>query len=221
MRVLVPRCYVDGMQRTRTTRRLTRLFLSLLIGGLSGGVTAAWTRPDLGVTAGWLVAVLVYCLWTWALLWRLDPDETAAHARAEDPGRGVTDVVLLVAAIASVVGVGFVLAAGKAHDLLTAGLGAACVAASWLLVHTIYGVRYADLYFSSPRPPIDFGDDPPTYADFAYLTFCLGMTYQISDTNVRTRGMRTAVLWHTLLSYFMGAVVLACTINLVSGLAAA
>ncbi len=209
------------MQRTRTTRRLTRLFLSLVVGGLAGWAVGGWTEPALGVTAGWLVAVLVYCLWTWALLWRLDPAETAAHARAEDPGRGITDVILLVAAFGSVVGVGFVLAAGKAHDLLTAGLGAACVASSWLLVHTIYGVRYADLYFTSPRPPIDFGDDQPTYSDFAYVTFCLGMTYQISDTTLRTRELRTTVLWHTLLSYFMGAVVLACTINLVSGLAAA
>ncbi|MDO5677784.1 MAG: DUF1345 domain-containing protein [Propionibacteriaceae bacterium] len=56
--------------------------------------------------------------------------------------------------------------------------------------------------------------------DFAYLTFCLGMTYQISDTSVRTRELRRAVLAHTLLSYFFGAVVLASTINLVVGLGA-
>nr|WP_231980460.1 DUF1345 domain-containing protein [Tessaracoccus coleopterorum] len=114
---------------------------------------------------------------------------------------------------------GFILVAGN-QPVSTAALGVACVVASWLLVHTIYAVRYADLYFSSDRPPIDFGDEPPRYSDFAYLTFCLGMTYQISDTNLRTNRLRVTVLGHTLLSYFLGAVVLAATVNLVSGLAA-
>lgn len=203
----------------RSTRRRVRQGISLLCGAIVGVLVGRAISYDVGAAAGWTTFVFVYCIWSWLALWPLDSQQTAAHAREEDPGRWFADVILIVAAVASVIGIGFVLLAGNASNLVTAGIGVACVVASWLLVHTIYGVRYADLYFSAPKPPIDFGDEPPRYTDFAYLTFCLGMTYQISDTNLKTNQLRVVVLWHTLLSYFLGAVVLACTINLVSGLA--
>lgn len=207
------------MRATRGIHRTARLVICAAAGVGVGLVVAAAGHATVAALAGWSVGVLAYCIWTWGKLWRLDAEQTAANARQEDPGRGPTDAVLVLAALASVVGIGFVLMAGHASDDLAAALGVATVAASWVLVHTVYGVRYADLYFSSARPPIDFGDEPPTYADFAYLAFCLGMTYQVSDTTLRTGQLRKAVLAHTLLSYFLGAVVLACTINLVSGLA--
>lgn len=194
--------------------------VSVAVGVAASMLVGLSFRLDLAAATGWIVGVGTYCGWTWGRLWSLGPEETAAHARMEDPRRPVSDLVLLIAAIASVVGVGYVLVAGHGADDLAAGLGALCVAASWVLIHTVYGMRYADLYYLSPKPPVDFGDDAPTYPDFAYLSFCLGMTYQISDTTLRTRELRKVVLGHTLLSYFLGAVVLACTINLVSGLAA-
>ena len=80
------------------------------------------------------------------------------------------------------------------------------------------GVRYADLYFSAPSPPIDFGDEAPTYSDFAYLSFCLGMTYQVADTDVTTNEIRRIVIAQTLLAYLFGAVILASVVNLVAGL---
>lgn len=209
------------MAMKRSTRRRIRLLISLLIGVAAGLLAGASVRYDIGIATGWAVFVFVFCLWTWIVLWPMSPQETAEHAREEDPGRWYADLILLGAAVASVVGVGFVLVAGHGSDLLAAGIGVACVIASWLLVHTVYGVRYADLFFSAPNPPIDFAGEAPRYTDFAYLTFCLGMTYQISDTNLKSNQLRVVVLWHTLLSYFLGAVVLACTINLVSGLAAA
>lgn len=207
------------MQASRRAHRITRLLICAVLGVAVGVVVALVGEPRLGAAAGWTVGVFVYCISTWARLWRFSAEETARHARQEDPGRGITDVILVVAALASVAGIGFVLLGSQAADDGSAALGATSVAASWFLVHTVYGVRYADLYFSAPKPPIDFGEEPPTYADFAYVSFCLGMTYQISDTTLRTGQLRRIVLWHTLLSYFLGAVVLACTVNLVSGLA--
>lgn len=207
------------MKVTRATRRRLRQGVALLLGLVAGVVVGLLTHPEIGIATGWAVFVFAFCLWTWIVLWPMDSAQTRVHAREEDPGRGFADVILIVASIASVVGIAFVLAAGHVSDTVSAIIGVACVVASWLLVHTVYGVRYADLYFSAAKPPIDFGDEAPTYTDFAYLTFCLGMTYQISDTNLKTRQLRGVVLWHTLLSYFLGAVVLACTINLVSGLA--
>lgn len=178
------------------------------------------TPFNVALALGWSIGVVCYCVWTWARLWPLDAEATASHALAEDPGRAVSDAILLLAAGGSVVGVGFVLAASQRSDLLSAGSGAASVVASWLLVHTVHGIRYADLYFSTPKPPIDFGDDPPVYSDFAYIAFCVGISYAISDTDLRTTKLRRMALWHALLSYFLGTVVLACTINVIVGLAA-
>jgi uncharacterized membrane protein len=80
-------------------------------------------------------------------------------------------------------------------------------------------LRYARLYYTEPQGGIDFNqDEPPAYRDFAYLAFTLGMTYQVSDTALKNSTIRITVLRHTLLSYVLGAVVLAATINLVVGL---
>jgi uncharacterized membrane protein len=44
------------------------------------------------------------------------------------------------------------------------------------------------------------------------------MTYQVSDTTLRDRRFRRAVLNHALLSYLFGVVIVATSINLIAGL---
>ena len=60
------------------------------------------------------------------------------------------------------------------------------VVLSWLVVHTVFILRYAHLYYgTAPVGGIDFpGGDPPSYHDFAYLGFTVGMTFQVSDTGI-------------------------------------
>jgi uncharacterized membrane protein len=89
----------------------------------------------------------------------------------------------------------------------------------WGMIHVMYTARYAHQYYSEPEGGIDFNtDDPPRYADFFYFSFNLGMTYQVSDTNVSTTALRSMILRHCLLSFFFGAVIIAATINLVAGI---
>src|SRR5205823_6262617 len=96
---------------------------------------------------------------------------------------------------------------------------AASIVASWGVVHTVYALKYARLYYEGPDGGIDFdGDHPPTYVDFAYLAFTVGMTFQVSDTEINARVIRAAVLRQSLLAYLFGAVILAATINLLAGL---
>ena len=90
---------------------------------------------------------------------------------------------------------------------------------SWFAVHTVFTLRYARLYYSHPPGGIDFNQsEAPTYSDFAYLAFTIGMAYQVSDTDLQTRKIRATALQHSLLSYLLGAVILAMTINLIIGL---
>jgi uncharacterized membrane protein len=89
----------------------------------------------------------------------------------------------------------------------------ASVVLSWTVVHN------ARLYYTGPNGGINFNQQaPPCYSDFAYLAFTIGMTFQVSDTDLQTAEIRATALRQALLSYLLGAVILATTINLASGL---
>jgi uncharacterized membrane protein len=176
-----------------------------------------------GPAIGWIVAATVYLVWTWLAVGRLDPQRTASHATREDPTRSMTEVLVILASMASLVGVGYLLVSASAKGgqaEVAAGVGIAIVITAWFVIHTVFTLRYARLYYLNDAGGIDFnqGDEPPAYVDFAYLAFTLGMTYQVSDTDLKTRTIRATALRHALLSYVLGAVVLAITINLVAGL---
>lgn len=57
-----------------------------------------------------------------------------------------------------------------------------------------------------------------SYRDFAYIAFTIGMSYQVSDTDVRNPRIRSTVLWHALLSYLFGVVIVGDSVNLIAGL---
>jgi uncharacterized membrane protein len=147
---------------------------------------------------------------------------TERIARAEDASPTAAEGVLVGAGAASLVAVAFTLAAAgdavaPARGLLTA-LAIASVALAWISVHTVWVLRYARLYYSPPHGGIDFGAEEPGYADFAYLALTIGMTFQVSDTDLRARRIRRAALHHALLSYLFGTVIVAITVSTVAGL---
>jgi len=175
------------------------------------------------VTGGWAVAALVILVWTWLTIGGMDADETAAHAVTEDLSRVTADIVLLIASTASLIAVAFVLVdAGNHHGArkgLLIALAIVTVALSWATVHTMYTLRYGDLYYAPPVGGVDFNeDDPPDYRDFVYLGLTIGMTWQVSDTNLSTKAFRRTATRHALLSYLFGAVIVALVINTVSSL---
>ena len=201
------------------TRALTAGMVGLAVGIGSALTPAAIAAP----LFGWIATAAVFVVWTWLEIWPQDAAATAAHASSEDPSRPVADLACLSAAVASLGAVGVLLVdAGSAKGttkLLEIGLAIAAVLAAWTLVHTIFTLRYARAYFGPGLGTIDFNqDDPPCYSDFAYIAVTIGLTFQISDTDLRSALFRRLVVQHMLLSYLMGAVVIAITINLVAGM---
>ena len=97
------------------------------------------------------------------------------------------------------------------------GLVVLTVVLSWAVVHIVYMLRYAHLYYSAGGG-VDFRDDEPDYHDFAYLALTIGMTFQVSDTDLTAKSIRRTAIRHALLSYMFGAVVIALVINVVAGL---
>jgi uncharacterized membrane protein len=185
---------------------------------LAVGNTVGWRFA----LVGWVVTAGLYVAWTWLIIGRMDADRTREYVLREDPTRWVADAVILTASIASLGGVGYVVAAGShsgARAIAAAVVGILTVAASWFAVHTLYTVHYARLYYWDNPGGINFHDpEPPRFRDFAYVAFTVGMTYQVSDTEIGLTAIRATVLRQALISYLLGAVVLAVTINLVAGL---
>ncbi len=209
--------------RTGGGRRRDLAAVHIGVGVVLGGCVAAgaallgagWLAP----LVGWDVAALAIVAWTWLSVRGMDAEATARHATREDPTRPVSDVILLVASAASLVAVGFVIVrAGQAQGgakAARAALGAASVVVSWLVVHTTYLLRYARTYHGDGGG-VDFNQHAaPRYTDFAYLTFTIGMTFQVSDTSLSSSAMRGLALRHALLSYLYGTGIIATTINLI------
>jgi uncharacterized membrane protein len=191
-----------------------------LVGAAVVGIASSWKFAPL---VGWDIAALAFMAATWPRLLSYRADVVKKHALREDPTRVITDIVLIGASLASLAAVGFVLLAadgGSGSGILgRAVVGFVSVVVSWLIIHTVYTLRYAELYYRQPEGGVEFpGTTAPTYSDFAYLAFTLGMTYQVSDTNLASRTFRATALRHALLSYLFGTIIIATTINLVAGL---
>ena len=196
--------------------------------GAVTGIAAAAVALDHG--ASWSVAALcasdvaalVFIIWVWVTVWGADAAATAGIARGEDSSRAAAEAVLLGAGAASLLAVAFTLAqAGDAgapgRGLLTA-LAIGSVALAWTSVHTVYVLRYARLYYSPPDGGIGFHGEAPAYVDFAYLALTIGMTFQVSDTDLTGKRVRRVALHHALLSYVFGTGIVAITVNTVAGL---
>jgi uncharacterized membrane protein len=205
--------------RGRTAAKMTVALGTGVVVGVTVGAFNAW---HYALVSGWAAACAVYITWVWVTVWRLDGKATEDHATLEDPGRRTADLVLILAAAASVFAVVYILVDAKnlsgGKQVGVALLAVISVALSWTLVHTLYALRYARMYYRRGGG-IDFNQsEKPRYSDFAYLSFTLGMTFQVSDTNIRSSYIRRAILRHTLLSYLFGTVIVAATVNLVAGL---
>jgi uncharacterized membrane protein len=199
-----------------------RVTVSAAVGVAIGAASAVVAPWQVAVLAGWDAAAVVFVSWVWLDVRHMAGADTKAVALREDPNRHLADLILTGASLGCLVGVGFTLQkAADAEGIAVAGLIAlaiASVVASWVVVQTTFTLRYAHLYYSEPEGGIDFGDDPPTFVDFAYVAFTVGMTYQVSDTDLSNRRMRRTALRHALLSFVFGTFILATMINAVAGL---
>ena len=210
-------------ERMRTASAGQRVTVAMLAGAVAGAVVSLVTVPSAAVLSGWDVAVVIYVVWVWVAVRRLDPGTTARLAKREDTSTAVADLVVVGAGTAMLGAVGFALAkAGQAAGGMKAflvTLGLVSVVLSWTVVHTVFALRYARAYYSEPDGGIEFNEEePPTYTDFAYFAFTVGMTFQVADTNITSKAIRRITLHHALLSYLFGAVLLGLVINVVSTL---
>ena len=211
------------MDRLRVRRSSTRLIVMSVIGVATAAVTAPAGGWVLAPIVGWAAACVTFIAWVWLVIAPMDAVTTATHATREDPSRGVSDLLVLLVSLASLGALGLLLvethSTSGGTQVVLAFVSVLSVALSWMLLHTLFTLRYARLYYEGADGGIDFNQtEAPSYGDFAYLAFTLGMTFQVSDTNLQTHAIRMTALRHGLLSYLFGSVILATMINLVARL---
>jgi uncharacterized membrane protein len=175
--------------------------------------------------------VFSFCLL--CIYWLIFYTSPATHIRkmaaVEDTSRVIIFVITLVCATASLLAVIILLTTkheSRAEKILAFFVAIIGMTLSWTLVHTIFAVRYAHMYYSdhdskpgSHAAGLQFPDEnKPDFVDFAYFSFVLGMTFQVSDVSITSRKIRRMVLWHSLISFGYNAVIIALTINVIAGL---
>ena len=193
--------------------------LALSLGARASGRLAALAAWDAGALS--LLAL------SWFTIVSCSAATTRARAAADDPGRTAVYLIVVLSSGASLlVTTALVsrakLIAGSEGDVLVA-LCLANIALCWGLTHTAFTLRYAHLYYREDAEGVggvEFaGRAAPSYFDFAYFAFTVGMTFQVSDTSVSSPQIRRAVLLHAVLSFIYNTAILAFVLNLVFGFA--
>jgi uncharacterized membrane protein len=201
-----------------------RLLIAAPLGVVCGCLIALFAPWQLSLLAGWDVAAAFIAGSVWMFIPFFDAESTCRVATREDDSRAVVDIVVVVACLISLVGVVIGLAHARNHSGTVSGVLTAIavftVFLSWFTVHTLFALRYAHLYYQEPVGGIIFSESKelPDYLDFAYMSFTVGMTFQVSDTGIVQRRIRRAVIRQALLSYVFGAVVIGVVINVLANL---
>ena len=210
---------------------LQRLGLGLAGGGLCWALMPADFHRGTRLVASWDGFCLVLLALTWITIARADTAHLRRVATSENPGRVWLFVAVLGAAGASLFAVALLLRGIKAlpasEQAEQVAVSVVAVLGSWLLLYTLFTLRYAHVYFSedpTASPPDKFGglqfagDPPARYGDFAYFAFTIGMTAQTSDTGVTSLRIRQLTLLHGLLSFGFNTAVVALGVNVVSSI---
>jgi uncharacterized membrane protein len=207
----------------------------LVLGVVAGVVVFFAARGSLrlwsAAIAGWNAFAAMILVLDWLIIWATPQRKIRERAQQEDLSRLLIFIFVVVAACAALFAVGFLIRAHKdqigGHLVIHLLLTLSTVISSWALLHTVYSLRYAHAYYGDSDEPgvhqhagglLFPGDRPPNYFDFAYFSFVVGMTCQVSDVQITSRRMRRITLIHSILSFGFNTLILALLINTVSGL---
>jgi len=177
--------------------------------------------------ASWDAGTLVYLVLAWMIIGSADAKSTRAHALAQDTSGYIIFLLVLAAACASIVAIGLVVATIKDLAFWSKAwyltLTIVALLSSWLAIHTVFAFHYARAYYRDERQHparsggLAFpGGADPGYTDFAYYSFVVGMTSQVSDVQVLASAMRRLTLVHSVLAFIFNIAVLALSINTIA-----
>jgi uncharacterized membrane protein len=179
----------------------------------------------------WIAFAFSVIVLDWIIIFWAHPREIRKVASLEDSSRTLIFLFVMVASLISLVAIYLLLKSTKGHaDSEVTGnvfLAMGAVITSWWMVHTLFAMRYAHLYYDvtnavkaqNTHKGLQFPDEPePDYLDFVYFSFVVGMTFQVSDVEISSRRIRRLALVHGLISFAFNTAIVALSINVISGL---
>ena len=200
----------------------SRLLVCMAVGVVGFLVSFPFTEWQIALLAGWSATSATFIAIVYFGIRGKNSVETRAAATSQDNSRAAAEAILVGASIGSLVGVAFALiAASTTHGIvksLITTLVVVSVVLSWAAVHVVFTLRYARLYYAQNGGINFHSNADPDFRDFLYIALTIGMTFQVSDTDIGAKPIRMAALRHALLSYLFGVVVVATTINVIATL---
>ena len=178
------------------------------------------------IITGWCAFAFSYLVTSWIVIFSRKLPEIKKFAKREDGSRVFVLLFSVMSSFAALVTVLLLVISSVKIAMVTVCVSFLSVLFSWALVHTILTFHYAHLYYdedkkkgTDSREGLEFpNDDTPGYLDFAYFSFVIGMTFQVSDVQITDKKMRKLVLAHGLISFLLNTFVVALTVNFIAGL---
>ncbi len=213
---------------SRLNARL-RLLISAVVAAIAYWLPVPKIQASMHTLIAWEAGVCCFLLLAWAIIVSTDSGDVRRNAQAQDESATAIFVLVICAACASLFAVALLLAGSRPGKGGLLGLDVALtifsVFESWLLVHTTFALHYAHGYYRAPDDDdtpgdgLDFpGEKRPDYLDFAYFSFVIGMTSQVSDVAITSRSIRRLALIHGVISFVFNTIILASSVNVVAGL---
>jgi uncharacterized membrane protein len=183
----------------------------------------------LRLTFSWDVFAAILIALCWTVIVKRSTPRVRRFATREDGSRVYVFLIILISSFASMIAV-LMLILSKSdsdeHHSLYLIATIAGMLFSWVIVHTTFTFHYAHMYYAhdeiNPHQKVGGLDFPselkPDYLDFAYFSFVIGMTFQVSDVEISNRKIRRLALVHGLISFSLNTFVVALTVNLIAGL---
>ncbi|MBL4675209.1 MAG: DUF1345 domain-containing protein [Mucilaginibacter sp.] len=206
-----------------------RLIISLVIGALAFLLSRHLQSVPEVTLITWIAVALSIIVLDWVTILGAHPREIRKIASLEDSSRTLIFLFVMVASLVSLLAIYLLLKSSKNTPEETAAayiiLAMIAVVVSWWLVHTVFTMRYAHLYYTRDSHGKEIGglDFPadmkdPDYLDFVYFSFVIGMTFQVSDVEISSRRIRRLAWMHGLISFAFNTAIVALSINVISGL---
>lgn len=202
-----------------------KFLLSFTLGVIGASMARYFSGSTaFSLLAGWDLFGLTYIIFSVVIFIRVPQDKIQERCSKEDIRSWLLFLIVVIACMASLVTVMFFFDAHKEWHMpqwFSSIVGVGGVASSWLMVHTSFAFRYAHLYYGDDNKKfarhargLKFPDDnAPDYFDFAYFSFVVGMTFQVSDVVITSKGVRRLVLMHSIISFIFNTVIIALTIS--------
>jgi uncharacterized membrane protein len=219
------------MIKNRALKPIAAFLVTVGIAALAARFfSPGWLPREVRIVECYDAGLVAMLIWYWHTIFYTKATQAKVYAAAEDPGRDVAFVLTLMAIAFGFIAAFGILAHGlpdriAGHIAVVEGVGFGAVALGWLLIHTLFSFRYAHLYYrdtdrdkESDRGLTFPGGAEPDYMDLAYFSFVIGMTFQVSDVQITSKGIRKYVLGHGLISFCYNTAILALVVNVVSGL---